>query len=172
MEQIDPIHVSEPGLLVLDITGQDEATVHAAVEELGRRWATSVTPSVRRVPGEPGVAARLHADLRPQQRRPRLRGSPAHLHGRLGPPLPSGCTSPPRMPGGASCRVSPPMTCRSSVTCWFSVVSPRCHPRSVSDRCHFLGGTMSLWLSHRARGLHASSDRAPMSFPRRAGLYA
>ncbi|MFI8281302.1 DUF6207 family protein [Streptomyces sp. NPDC085929] len=76
MEQIDPIHVSEPGLLVLDITGQDEATVHAAVEELGRRWATSVTPSVRRVPGEPGVAARLHADLRPQQRRPRLRGAP------------------------------------------------------------------------------------------------
>jgi hypothetical protein len=29
-----------------------------------------------------------------------------------------------------------------------------------------------LRLSHRARGLHVSSDRAPMSFPRRVGLYA
>lgn len=28
---------------------------------------------------------------------------------------------------GSACRVSPPMTCRSSVTCGFSVVSRRCH---------------------------------------------
>ncbi|MGA5198732.1 DUF6207 family protein [Streptomyces exfoliatus] len=36
-----------------------------AVRELGRHWATSGTPWVRRIPGEPGVAARLYADLRP-----------------------------------------------------------------------------------------------------------
>ncbi|WP_371681490.1 DUF6207 family protein [Streptomyces sp. NBC_01276] len=32
--------------------------------ELGRRWATPATPSIRRVPAEPGVTARLYADLR------------------------------------------------------------------------------------------------------------
>ncbi|MEV7444573.1 DUF6207 family protein [Streptomyces sp. NPDC091204] len=64
MEQIDPTHVSEHGLLVLDITGRDEATVYAAADDLGRRWATSGTPSIRRVPGEPGVTAPLYADLR------------------------------------------------------------------------------------------------------------
>ncbi|WP_411111545.1 DUF6207 family protein [Streptomyces sp. c-19] len=50
MEPIDPIHVSEPGLIVLAITATDEATLQAAVEELGQRWATSGTPRVRRVP--------------------------------------------------------------------------------------------------------------------------
>ncbi|WP_030556524.1 DUF6207 family protein [Streptomyces exfoliatus] len=65
MEPIDPIHVSEPGLIVLAITATDEATLQEAVEELGRRWATSGAPRVRRVPGEPGVTARLYADLRP-----------------------------------------------------------------------------------------------------------
>lgn len=74
--------------------------------------------------------------------------------------------NPPLGTGTYNCRVSPPMTCRSSVTCWFSVVSPRCHSRSVSDRCHFLGGTMSLRLSQ-----DYMSARAPMRFPRRAGLY-
>ncbi|WP_327286622.1 DUF6207 family protein [Streptomyces sp. NBC_01205] len=64
MKPIDPIHLSEPGLLALDITGTDEATVHAAAAELGRRWATSGTPDIHRVPGEPGVTARLYADLR------------------------------------------------------------------------------------------------------------
>ncbi|WP_411109261.1 DUF6207 family protein [Streptomyces sp. c-19] len=47
--QIDPIpiHLDEPGLIVLDITATDEATLQAAVEELGRRWATSGTLRVR-----------------------------------------------------------------------------------------------------------------------------
>ncbi|WP_331736156.1 DUF6207 family protein [Streptomyces sp. NBC_00057] len=31
---------------------------------LGRRWATSGGGRVRRVPGEPGVTARLYADIR------------------------------------------------------------------------------------------------------------
>ncbi|MFD7261675.1 DUF6207 family protein [Streptomyces sp. NPDC059874] len=95
MEQIDPIHVSEPGLLALDITGRDEATGHAAAQELGRRWATSGTPSIQRVPAEPGVTARLCADLRRSADDPDP-GSPAPLHGRHGATLPVGCTSPPR----------------------------------------------------------------------------
>ncbi|WP_226652076.1 DUF6207 family protein [Streptomyces hydrogenans] len=64
MESIDPIHLSEPGLVVLDITGADEATVQAAVAEVARLWAASGSPKVRRIPGEPGVTARMYADLR------------------------------------------------------------------------------------------------------------
>ncbi|MFC9625015.1 DUF6207 family protein [Streptomyces sp. NPDC056930] len=35
-----------------------------AIDALGRRWATSGGGRVRRVPGEPGVTARLYADIR------------------------------------------------------------------------------------------------------------
>jgi hypothetical protein len=41
MDRIDEQHVSEPGLLVLDITVGDESTVLAAVAKPDRRWATS-----------------------------------------------------------------------------------------------------------------------------------
>ncbi|MER5462012.1 DUF6207 family protein [Streptomyces sp. NPDC002668] len=64
MDHIDEQHVSEPGLLVLDITAADETTALAAMAELDRHWATSGAGAVRRVPGEPGVKARLYADLR------------------------------------------------------------------------------------------------------------
>ncbi|WP_234315367.1 DUF6207 family protein [Streptomyces globisporus] len=50
--------------IVLDITGADESTLHAAAEQLGRRWAASGAPRVRWVSGEPGVKARLYAGLR------------------------------------------------------------------------------------------------------------
>lgn len=63
MDRIDEQHMSEPGLMVLDITAGDETTVRAAMAELDRRWAISGT-TLRRVPGEPGVRARLYADLR------------------------------------------------------------------------------------------------------------
>ncbi|OKJ64354.1 DUF6207 family protein [Streptomyces sp. CB02261] len=64
MEPVYPTHVSEPGLIVLDLTASDEATLQAAVEKLGRYRATSGTSRERRVPGEPGVTARLYADMR------------------------------------------------------------------------------------------------------------
>jgi hypothetical protein len=64
MGRIDEQHLSEPGLMVLDITAADEATALAAMNELDRWWATSGVGRVRRVPGEPGVKARLYADLR------------------------------------------------------------------------------------------------------------
>lgn len=66
MERIDEQHIAEPGLVVLDITGADEDTVRAVMATLEGRWATSGIVPVRREPGEPGVRARIYADvLRP-----------------------------------------------------------------------------------------------------------
>ncbi|MFE1579271.1 DUF6207 family protein [Streptomyces fradiae] len=66
MEQIDERHISEPGLVVLDITGSDEDTVIAVMKRLEQLWATSGIVSIRRTPGEPGAQARVYADvLRP-----------------------------------------------------------------------------------------------------------
>ncbi|WP_369780673.1 DUF6207 family protein [Streptomyces sp. R33] len=66
MKPIDEKHIAEPGLVVLDITGRDEDTVRAVMTALEERWATSGIGPVRRDPGEPGVRARIYADvLRP-----------------------------------------------------------------------------------------------------------
>ncbi|MGY4966641.1 DUF6207 family protein [Streptomyces sp. 900105245] len=66
MEQIDERHIAEPGLVVLDITGSDEDTVTAVMKCLEQVWATSGLAPLRRTPGEPGVQARVYADvLRP-----------------------------------------------------------------------------------------------------------
>ncbi|MFE9446516.1 DUF6207 family protein [Streptomyces sp. NPDC006602] len=64
MERIDEQRMAQPGLVILDITAADEATARAAMTELDRLWATSGIAVVRRVPGEPGVKARLYAHLR------------------------------------------------------------------------------------------------------------
>lgn len=61
---IEQQHLAEPGLVVLDIAAADEETVQAVTDALDRLWATSGTASIQRVPGEPGVRARLHADVR------------------------------------------------------------------------------------------------------------
>ncbi|MGW6877648.1 DUF6207 family protein [Streptomyces xanthophaeus] len=64
-------HIAEPGLVVLDITGGDEDTVRAVMAALEERWATSGVGPVRRDPGEPGVRARIYADvLRPGRHSP------------------------------------------------------------------------------------------------------
>ncbi|MEU9064904.1 DUF6207 family protein [Streptomyces sp. NPDC048430] len=64
MEEIDAQHLSEPGLVVLDITAPDEATARAAMADLEQHWATSGIAPVRRTPGTPGVTARVYADTR------------------------------------------------------------------------------------------------------------
>ncbi|GGY73492.1 DUF6207 family protein [Streptomyces anulatus] len=61
---IDARHVSEPGLVVLDITAADEETALALMDELQQLWATSGITEIRRDPAQPGVRARVHADIR------------------------------------------------------------------------------------------------------------
>ncbi|MFF0216114.1 DUF6207 family protein [Streptomyces vinaceus] len=63
MKPIDEQHIAEPGLVVLDITGGDEDTVRAVAAAFEARWATSGIGPVRRGPGEPGVRARIYADI-------------------------------------------------------------------------------------------------------------
>ncbi|MFJ2272456.1 DUF6207 family protein [Streptomyces sp. NPDC087228] len=64
MERINAQHVSEPGLVVLDITAADEATAQAVMADLEQWWAISGIMPVQREPGTPGVKARVYADIR------------------------------------------------------------------------------------------------------------
>ncbi|MFJ1998006.1 DUF6207 family protein [Streptomyces asiaticus] len=51
------MHVSEPGLVVLDITTRDEETAEAVMSRLDELWATSGVGLMRRVAGVRGVRA-------------------------------------------------------------------------------------------------------------------
>jgi hypothetical protein len=62
--KIDAQHISEPGLVVLDITAADEDTAHAVMAAMEQWWATSGITPVRSEPGTPGVRARVYADIR------------------------------------------------------------------------------------------------------------
>ncbi|MEE1812698.1 DUF6207 family protein [Streptomyces sp. BE133] len=49
MRSFDAVHVSEPGLVVVEVAAGDEATALAAVAELGERWVTLGPSEVWRV---------------------------------------------------------------------------------------------------------------------------
>lgn len=59
------MHVSEPGLVVVEVAAGDEETALAAVAALGERWVTSGPSEVWREVGEPGVRVRTYAKVRP-----------------------------------------------------------------------------------------------------------
>ncbi|MGW7513896.1 DUF6207 family protein [Streptomyces massasporeus] len=65
----DPIHethVSEPGLLVVDVAAADDATALAFQQLLADRWATATAEQTTRDAGQPGVRLRCYLDLRQQ----------------------------------------------------------------------------------------------------------
>lgn len=64
MKEIDAQHIAEPGLVVLDITAADEDTLRTVMDSLQRQWATSGVTPVWRTPGQPGITARVYADVR------------------------------------------------------------------------------------------------------------
>ncbi|MER5659907.1 DUF6207 family protein [Streptomyces mirabilis] len=72
MDPINEVHVSRPGLVLVDVAAADDATALAFQEALARIWATAPadrtnrTPADRtnRTPGEPGVRLRCYLDLR------------------------------------------------------------------------------------------------------------
>ncbi|MFE9677244.1 DUF6207 family protein [Streptomyces sp. NPDC006259] len=63
MDPINEAHVSEPGLLVVDIAAADDATALAFQQLLAERWATATAERTTRDAGEPGVRLRCYPDL-------------------------------------------------------------------------------------------------------------
>ncbi|MDX2576680.1 DUF6207 family protein [Streptomyces scabiei] len=64
MDPIREAHLSEPGLLVIDVAGCDDATVFAFQAAIARLWGTSTAEHTTRDVGQPGVRLRLYTDLR------------------------------------------------------------------------------------------------------------
>ncbi|MER6238000.1 DUF6207 family protein [Streptomyces clavifer] len=64
VKPINETHLSEPGLVMVEVVADDEATAVAAVNQLGTWWATSGPSLPWRVPSEPGVRVRTYADTR------------------------------------------------------------------------------------------------------------
>ncbi|WP_265537344.1 MULTISPECIES: DUF6207 family protein [unclassified Streptomyces] len=64
MESFSEVHVSEPGLIVVDVAAGDDETALAFQEAVAARWATAVADRTTRTPGRPGVRLRCYVDLR------------------------------------------------------------------------------------------------------------
>ncbi|MFD5805905.1 DUF6207 family protein [Streptomyces sp. NPDC127020] len=64
MEAINDVHVSEPGLVVVDVAAADDETAFAFHEALAARWATTSVERTTREAGQAGVRLRCYLDLR------------------------------------------------------------------------------------------------------------
>lgn len=68
MKPFEDLHISEPGLVVIEVAAADEGTALAVIEEIGTRWRTSGPSVPWHMPGEPGMRVRTYADTRPDPR--------------------------------------------------------------------------------------------------------
>ncbi|MEU3862734.1 DUF6207 family protein [Streptomyces sp. NPDC028722] len=64
MNPINEVHVSESGLVVVDVAAADDATALAFQQLLADRWAMATAEHTTRDAGEPGVRLRCYLDLR------------------------------------------------------------------------------------------------------------
>jgi hypothetical protein len=64
VEPINEVHVSRPGLVVVDVAAADDTTALAFQQLLAERWATATAEHTTRDAGEPGVRLRCYLDLR------------------------------------------------------------------------------------------------------------
>ncbi|MET9083235.1 DUF6207 family protein [Streptomyces sp. NPDC004237] len=64
MDPIREAHLSEPGLLVIDVAGCDDATAFAFQAAIAQIWGTSIAERATRDAGQPGVRLRMYTDLR------------------------------------------------------------------------------------------------------------
>ncbi|MEV5013509.1 DUF6207 family protein [Streptomyces sp. NPDC053780] len=64
MEAINEVHVSEPGLVVVDIAAADDEAAFTFHTALAARWATTAVERTTREPGQGGVRLRCYLDLR------------------------------------------------------------------------------------------------------------
>ncbi|WP_432197098.1 DUF6207 family protein [Streptomyces sp. bgisy027] len=64
MDLINEAHVSEPGLVVVDVAAADDATALAFQQLLAGRWATATAERTMWDAGQPGVRLRCYLDLR------------------------------------------------------------------------------------------------------------
>lgn len=63
MDRFNETHVSEPGLIVVDVATANDDTALAFQRALAGRWVTATANHTTRVPGEPGVRLRCYLDL-------------------------------------------------------------------------------------------------------------
>lgn len=64
MDAINEVHVSEPGLVVVDVAAADDETAFAFHTALASCWAATSVERTTRDPGQPGVRLRCYLDLR------------------------------------------------------------------------------------------------------------
>ena len=64
MDPINEVHVSRPGLVVVDVAAAADATALAFQQLLADRWATATAEHTTRDAGEPGVRLRCYLGLR------------------------------------------------------------------------------------------------------------
>ncbi|MCW8122469.1 DUF6207 family protein [Streptomyces violaceoruber] len=64
VDAINEVHVSEPGLVVVDVAAADDETAFAFHTALAARWATTSVERTTRDTGQPGVRLRCYLDLR------------------------------------------------------------------------------------------------------------
>lgn len=64
VESINEVHVSEPGLVVVDVAVADDQTAFAFQTTLSSMWAATSVERTTRDPGQPGVRLRCYLDMR------------------------------------------------------------------------------------------------------------